>query len=185
MAPGPRTTRWIAALSLALNVAFALVWASRHVRRPAHGFPSREQSRAAMFHEYAAGLSRQHDVVFLGDSLTERGEWWELLDRPVANRGISGDTVAGVRARLDDIVALSPRVLFVLIRVNDLLSGTPPEALAVRHTALVVELRRRLPRTRIVVESLLPIREDLVAFEVPLTTATVRRTNFLYHPAAT
>ncbi|HMG53887.1 MAG TPA: hypothetical protein VK601_10400 [Kofleriaceae bacterium] len=24
-----------------------------------------------------------------GDSLTERGEWWELFDRPVANRGIA------------------------------------------------------------------------------------------------
>jgi lysophospholipase L1-like esterase len=179
MGLGTRTTRWIAALSLAVNVAFALVWVSRHVRRQGDGLPSREQARAALLHELAAGSSAHPDVVVLGDSLTERGEWWELLERPVANRGIAGDTVEDVRARLDDVVALEPRVLFVLVGVNDLLAGTSPDALARRHTALVVELRRRLPRTRIVVESLLPIRDEIVAHDAALTSTTVRAANEL------
>ena len=145
--------RWVAAASLAVNLAFALVCVSRQIRRQVPDVPSRGQARAALFRELAAGPSAHRDVVVLGDSLTERGEWWELLDRPVANRGIAGDTVENVRARLDDIIALEPRVLFVLVGVNDLLAGASPELLASRHTQLVVELRRRMPRTRVVVSS--------------------------------
>jgi len=174
---GPRMIRWIAALSLAANAALATIWGWRQIARHRDGAPSREAERAAAFHELAAGPRRE--VVVVGDSLTERAEWWELLDRPVANRGIAGDTVARVRARLDDVVALDPGVVFLLIGVNDLLAGATPEALATGHAALVAELRRRLPRARIVVESLLPIRGTRVARDAALTSATVRRANEL------
>jgi peptidyl-prolyl cis-trans isomerase A (cyclophilin A) len=182
MPAGARTVRWIAALSLAVNAAVAAVYIGRQVVAPAHGRPQRELSRAALFRELATGAAAQRDVVMLGDSLTERGEWWELLERPVANRGIAGDTVADMRSRLDDIVALEPRVLFVLAGINDLAAGTPPDVLAMHHAGLVVELRRRLPRARIVVEALLPVRDALAARD-NITTAAVRRTNQLLERA--
>ena len=133
-----------------------------------------------MFHGMTDGV---RDVVMLGDSLTQRGEWWELLGRPVANRGISSDTVADVEARLDDVVALQPKVLFLLVGVNDLARGVTPEALAARHAALVAELRRRIPETRLVVEPLLPIRDEVVESR-GRTSATIRRTNELLRSAA-
>lgn len=182
MAMRPRTIWWIAALSLAVNSALATIWGWRQLARHRDGALSREAERAAAFHELAAGPRRE--VVMVGDSLTERAEWWELLDRPVANRGIAGDTVARVRARLDDVVALDPGVVFLLIGVNDLLAGATPEALATGHAALVAELRRRLPRARIVVESLLPIRDTRVARDAALTSATVRRANELLQQGA-
>ncbi len=170
--------RWLAALSLALNAVLVGLWVVRQLRpRPVPGL--RERARGDLFHALATGPVTHRDVVVVGDSLTERGEWWELLDRPVANRGVAGDTVAAVRARLDDIVALDPRVLVVGIGVNDLLAGASPEALAARHAALIGELRGRLPRARIIVESLLPIRDELVARDAELTSATVRRANEL------
>lgn len=170
--------RWLAALSLALNAVLAGLWAASHLRpRPVTGL--RERQRSELFHALTTGPVTHRDVVVVGDSLTERGEWWELLDRPVANRGLAGDTVAAMRARLDDIVALDPRVVFVQIGINDLLAGASPEALAARHAALIRELRGRLPRARIVVESLLPIRDELVALDAELTSATVRRANEL------
>jgi lysophospholipase L1-like esterase len=170
--------RWIAGLSLAVNAVLAGLWGARHFDpRPAPAL--RERARVDLFHALAAGPVTHRDVVVVGDSLTERGEWWELLDRPVANRGVAGDTVEGVRARLDDVAALDPRVVFVLVGVNDLLAGAPPEALAARHAALLAELRRRLPRARIIAESLLPIRDELVARDAALTGATVRRANEL------
>ena len=175
--------RWILVLSLAINAAGAIIYVSRKMRQPVLGVSSRNLARAALFHELAAS-SVVRDVVVLGDSLTDRGEWWELLGRPVANRGIGGDTVADVRARIGDVVALQPRVLFVLVGVNDLLGGTSPELLAIAHAALVAELRGRLPHTRIVVESLLPIRDELLAEDGPLTTATVRRANELLQRGA-
>jgi hexosaminidase len=173
-----RQLRWIAALSLALNVAGVALFAARRLLRPAPLRALDEQARAAMFH----GMTdAKRDVVVLGDSLVQRGEWWELLGRPVANRGISSDTVADVEARLDDVVALEPQVLFLLVGVNDLSRGTSPEALVARHARLVAELRRRLPQTRIVVESLLPIRDELASGR---TSATVRRVNELLRPTA-
>jgi lysophospholipase L1-like esterase len=185
MTIGLRTLRWIAALSLALNVAFAVLGISRHVRPRRPAVESREQARAGLFHELAAAPAIHRDVVMLGDSLTDRGEWWELLDRPVANRGVAADAVADVRARLADVAALSPRVVFVLIGVNDLLAGGSPETLASDHAALIAELRRLLPRARIVVESLLPIRDEIIADDEPLATPTVRRANaLLLHAAA-
>jgi lysophospholipase L1-like esterase len=166
-----------------VNAAVAAVYIGRQLAAPAHGRPQRELARAALFGELATGAPAQRDVVVLGDSLTERGEWWELLEQPVANRGIAGDTVADVRSRLDDIAALEPRVVFVLAGVNDLAAGTPPEVLAMHHAALVLELRRRLPRTRIVVEALLPVRDALAARD-NIATAAVRRTNQLLERAA-
>lgn len=171
--------RWLAALSIALNAALVGLWAVRQLRRPPPGLAPRERARGELFHALAAGPATHRDVVVLGDSLTERGEWWELLDRPVANRGIAGDTVDGVRARLADVAALDPRVVFVLVGVNDLLAGASPEAVATRHAALLAELRQRLPHARIVVESMLPIRDELVARDAALTSATLRRASEL------
>ncbi|HEX8110452.1 MAG TPA: GDSL-type esterase/lipase family protein, partial [Kofleriaceae bacterium] len=123
------TLRWLAALSLALNAVLVGLWAVRHLLpQPVPWL--RERARGDLFHALATGTVTRRDVVVVGDSLTECGEWWELLDRPVANRGVAGDTVAAVRARLDDIVAMDPRVVVVGIGVNDLLAGASPEALA-------------------------------------------------------
>ena len=42
-------------------------------------------------------------VLMLGDSLTAQGEWNAMLGEPlVANRGIDGDTSAGLLARVGD-----------------------------------------------------------------------------------
>ena len=53
---------------------------------------------------------RPHHTVMLGNSLTERGAWAEYFpEAHVINRGIGGDCVAGMAARLDSIVAGRPR----------------------------------------------------------------------------
>jgi lysophospholipase L1-like esterase len=169
---------WLAALSLALNAVLVGRWGARRLwPRPAAGL--RERARGDLFHALATGAGTHPGAVVVGDSLTERGEWSELLDRPVANRGVAGDTVAAVRARLGDIAALEPRLVFVAVGINDLLAGASPEVLAARHAQLIGELRERLPRARIVVESLLPIRDEQVARDAELTRATVRRANEL------
>jgi lysophospholipase L1-like esterase len=122
----------------------------------------------------------QMDVVMLGDSLTQRTDWSALLGRPIANRGVSGDTIELVRRRLGAVVALRPKVLFLLIGINDLLGGTPPERVAEQHAQLVKEIRTRLPETRVVVEALLPVREALLRTQDEfVSAATVVKTNAL------
>ena len=65
----------------------------------------------------------KYTTVMLGDSITDEGQWDELLDNPlVQNRGISGDTTDGVLERLDSINKNIKQV-FIMIGVNDIMRG--------------------------------------------------------------
>ena len=65
-------------------------------------------------------------IVMAGDSLTEAGPWTDLTGcLAIANRGIGGDTTRRLLDRLDDVVALKPRAVFLMIGVNDVTLGIP------------------------------------------------------------
>jgi lysophospholipase L1-like esterase len=76
----------------------------------------------------------QGTLVFLGDSITQG--WGEDLggafpDVKIANRGISGDTTRGVLLRLqEDVLALKPTGVVLLIGTNDLEENAEPETVA-------------------------------------------------------
>jgi GDSL-like lipase/acylhydrolase family protein len=81
-------------------------------------------SRRAMFQ----GLPGRADVIMLGDSITEIGDWQELLPTiSIINRGIWGDTSDGVLDRLDEITRRQPKTVFLMIGVNDLGLGISPQ----------------------------------------------------------
>jgi lysophospholipase L1-like esterase len=66
------------------------------------------------------------DVVMLGDSITAQGEWNDIFPQvTILNLGIAGDTSAGVLNRLEDVVNLKPRTVFLMIGINDLLRDFP------------------------------------------------------------
>ena len=68
-------------------------------------------------------------IVMLGDSHTYRVNWHELLDiESVLNRGIDGDTSAGILARLDSIERLKPKYIFLLGGYNDFRKGYLPNS---------------------------------------------------------
>ena len=72
----------------------------------------------------------------------------------VVNAGVSGDTSAGGRARLANLLEQhGPRlaVLFVELGANDGLRGQSPEALYDNLSRIVRETRRRSPQAGIVV----------------------------------
>jgi lysophospholipase L1-like esterase/poly(3-hydroxybutyrate) depolymerase len=101
----------------------------------------------------------QGAVVFFGDSITQG---WDSLakDFPalkVANRGISGDTTRGLRARLkDDVLALKPKAVSILIGTNDLDQGAEPEVVAENLKAIVTELHAANPQMPIVISKVMP-----------------------------
>ncbi len=78
-------------------------------------------------------------VVLVGDSITQG--WNDRLatafpGMKVANRGISGDTSRGVLLRLqDDVLALEPKAVVLLVGTNDLEEGARPDVVEhnVRH----------------------------------------------------
>jgi len=87
-------------------------------------------------------------IVMLGDSLTEAAPWDELTGcRQVVNRGIGGDTTKGVLGRLDEVLALKPRAVFLMIGVNDISRHIPKEASVENLRAILTGLERAEIRT--------------------------------------
>lgn len=83
-------------------------------------------------------------IVMLGNSITHEGEWAELLQRSdVVNRGISGDVISGFLARLDLILALNPKIIFIEGGINDLQAGREPEWVAQQYEELVLKIKAK------------------------------------------
>jgi lysophospholipase L1-like esterase len=95
-------------------------------------------ARAALFRE----LSGMPEIVMLGDSLTEWGNWHELVPEfRVINRGIAGDTSFGVLDRLQEVIDRRPKVVFVMVGTNDLGLQVPPERVLSNLREIVARLR--------------------------------------------
>lgn len=108
---------------------------------------------------------QQKGIVFLGNSITERGNWSELLPgQKIMNRGIGGDNTFGVLARLDMVVKAVPKKVFLLIGINDLSRALPKEVILNNYERIINYIRTNSPKTTLYVQSVLPLYE-------PLTTA--------------
>lgn len=63
-------------------------------------------------------------IVMLGDSITAWGNWTSLLNRPqVSNQGVAGDRTDDVLARMEAVYRVKPNYCFVMVGINDILSG--------------------------------------------------------------
>jgi lysophospholipase L1-like esterase len=99
-------------------------------------------------------------VVFLGDSITQG--WGGGLGAAfpgvkVANRGIDGDTTRGVLIRLqEDVLALDPAAVVLLIGTNDLEEGATPEIIAGNLKLILAALERHEARLPIVLCQVMP-----------------------------
>ena len=102
-------------------------------------------------------IETRSSIAFLGDSLTNHGDWetW-FPDRHVHNLGVSGDTTDEVVARIDDVVDLHPDAVALLVGTNDLGRRKSVEHLVRNIEFLLVTLRRGLPGTRMLVQSIMP-----------------------------
>lgn len=98
-----------------------------------------------------------HAIAFVGDSLVREGDWASWLgDRTVHNFGVSGDTTDDVLARLDAVIETRPDEVLLLIGTNDLGTRKTVEHLVRNIESMLIELRRELPESRVLVHSILP-----------------------------
>lgn len=105
---------------------------------------------------------RSTDIVMLGNSITEGGkDWAEKLGKPnVRNRGISSDVALGVDARLYQITPHKPAKIFLLIGINDVSHDVTVDSVMTDIRILVDHIRAQSPKTKLVLQSILPIREN-------------------------
>src|ERR1700730_2816530 len=97
------------------------------------------QSRTAFFRQIVG----KSDVIMLGASLTEQaGDWRDFFpDLDVRNRGVGGDTTKGILDRLDEVLSRQPRVVALLIGLNDVRMG-------VDHDTIVSNIKQTLLRLK-------------------------------------
>src|SRR5581483_8954086 len=102
----------------------------------------------------------QNALVFLGDSITQR--WGDDMGGSfpgvkVANRGIGGDTSRGVLVRLkDDVLALHPSGVVILIGCNDIALGADPETSATNLKLILAELKSYDPKMPVILCQVFP-----------------------------
>lgn len=119
----------------------------------------------------------KEDIILLGDSLTDQGEWQELLKNiNVKNRGISGDTTDGVLNRLDQIIAGQPKKIFILIGANDFWWEKKSIDKLLQNYKLILDtLKQKAPNVKVYVQSLLPVNNT--NFDVALDNSTLSEFN--------
>ncbi len=124
--------------------------------------PDHYKQRLAKFRAEKAETGK---IVFLGNSITEGGNWRKLLkDSSVVNRGISGDNTFGVVKRMDEVLRCQPSKLFMLIGVNDLSKNIPNSAVIENIFSIVSMMHSGSPKTKIYVQSLLPVNPGVKGF---------------------
>ena len=122
-------------------------------------------------------LSRGMRVVYLGDSLTEWMAVNELLSvegGALLNRGIPGDTSAGLLARLGRSFPTGVALCFLMIGRNDLGSGAGAAPTADRIAAIARVLTETHRAGHVVVESVLPFAGPH-ASEAPVLNERLRQ----------
>jgi lysophospholipase L1-like esterase len=144
----------------------------------------------ARHEEKLARVRQGHvDLVFLGDSIMQDWEehgppaWrdfapeWERFygDRNAVNLGFKGDTTASLLWRIQhgEVDGIQPRVAVILIGANNngRMHSSADQTLE-GIAAIIAELHRRLPQTRILLLSVLPSERSTWVDE---TTAAINR----------
>lgn len=100
----------------------------------------------------------KNEIVFLGNSITDGAEWFELLgNKRCRNRGISADVTAGVLLRLDAVTKLKPSSIFIMIGINDISRNVSVDSVMVNYRMILERIRTETPGTSVFVESVLPV----------------------------
>ena len=99
----------------------------------------------------------EDSLVLLGDSITEQGNWSELLpDRPVVNQGHSGFTSEQLVPVAARVGAERPAVVLILAGTNDIRDGHGPEWTIAGLGRIVDALVSASPDTTVVLQTILP-----------------------------
>ncbi len=108
-----------------------------------------------------------YDLVFFGNSITERGDWQELIGNriAVANRGIGGDNSFGLKARLPGIIKLKPKKVFMMIGINDIGRGLPVNVILANYREMIVTMKMQAPKTKVYLQSVLPLNEEILKYD--------------------
>jgi lysophospholipase L1-like esterase len=109
---------------------------------------------------------RKNTIVWLGDSITDGGEWSELFPtKKTLNRGISADNTFGILNRIGEITKRKPYKIFILIGINDISKGIPDEVILRNYRKIIDSIQLQTPETKIYIQSILPTNNNFPQFK--------------------
>lgn len=98
--------------------------------------------------------NKTYSVVFLGDSLTEMGDFESVIPDS-KNAGIGGDPIWCVPDVMQYVMKYKPQKLFLMIGINSLRMSSLEESKA-QYKELVSLVAQCFPDTEVILESVLP-----------------------------
>lgn len=105
------------------------------------------------------------EIILLGNSITDGGNWFELLSDPrIINRGISADVTRGILNRTDEILESKPLKIFLLIGINDLAKGASQENILDNIETFIKRVKIESPRTQTYIQSILPVNPEYSSY---------------------
>ena len=108
------------------------------------------------------------DILFLGDSHTERADFQTTFKgKVVVQQGIGCDTSKGLLNRINLTESFIPKVIFLEIGINDLMQGESIDTITCNYETILEKLRLQHPTSRVYVETIYPISrsfEDNIQF---------------------
>jgi lysophospholipase L1-like esterase len=118
-----------------------------------------EPFRAHRYDSFKACEVTSESIVFIGNSITNMGEWWEHFSANpvVVNRGNSGCYSYESLDELESVLIGRPRAIFVMVGTNDIggLVGEPADV-AANTRQIINRIQRESPNTQIFITSVFP-----------------------------
>ena len=109
---------------------------------------------------------QKKEVVWLGDSITDGGEWSELFPGiTTLNRGISADNTFGILNRLYEIIKRKPAKIFLLLGINDIGRNIPDSIILRNYKHIADSIHIQLPHTKFYIQSILPTNNNYTDFK--------------------
>lgn len=97
-----------------------------------------KMSRFILTQDNHSAFAKPVDLVMFGDSITEWGPWHDALPNiPLSNRGLAGDTTAGMVQRLETTTLHQPKLVCVMAGINDLAQGYSVEHISHNYAKMV------------------------------------------------
>lgn len=105
-------------------------------------------------------MNAKADIVFFGDSLNYYGDFASVFpDKVVCNLGLRGDTLHGMRNRVDQVTLLNPQMVYLMACINDVASQSTDE-FRENYESLLKTLLEQNPTTELSVFDLLPVNDE-------------------------
>jgi lysophospholipase L1-like esterase len=159
-----RRTIWLVTFRFVIALVAVAGGVPACAQGPATVVPSPREGPWVELHKSFLVLAKKGkvDLLFLGDSITqgwnENSVWQRFYGpRHAANFGIGGDRTQHVLWRIQngELDGIEPKVTVLMIGTNNLHDDTPDE-ISQGIKTIVAELRKRLPKTQILLLGVFP-----------------------------